>query len=229
MSGNGNLVKTIEIKDRQGRVIATKEVVTYAGLLSLAHDQGLKKIDTSLLQIPDQSNCQTAVFHAIVETETGIYKGHGDANPENVASRIIPHIIRMAETRAKARALRDAVNIGIVAVEELYLEGNGRPGNGNSPKNPQDQADNKIPGIRSRSRPQGESNQPTDNGQPMTDAQRRYLFRLLAERKIEGDDAKVHLLERAGVTSLDQITKAQASILIDEMVSDTKPAEEVPF
>ncbi len=229
MSGNGNLVKTIEIKDRQGRVIATEDVVTYAGLLSLAHDQGLKRIETSLVQIPDQSNDQTAVFLAIVETETGVYKGHGDANPENVTSRIVPHIIRMAETRAKARALRDAVNIGVVAIEELNLEGNGRPGNGNSPNNPQDQGNRRIPGIRSRSRPQGESNQSADNGQPMTDAQRRYLFRLLAERKIEGDDAQKSLLDRANVPSLDQITKAQASSLIDEMVGATKSAEEVPF
>jgi len=189
----------------------------------------LKKIETSLVQIPDQSNGQTAVFYAIVETETGIYKGHGDANAENVSSRIIPHIIRMAETRAKARALRDAVNIGVVSVEELNLEGNGKPGNGNSPKNPQDQTNNRNPGIRSRSRPHDEANQPADNGQAMTDAQRRYLFRLLAERKIEGDDVQKCLLEKAGVLSLDQITKAQASILIDEMVNVANPAEEVPF
>ncbi|MFH1701210.1 MAG: hypothetical protein ABIE07_11555 [Candidatus Zixiibacteriota bacterium] len=229
MSGNGNLVKTIEIKDRQGRIIATEEVVTYAGLLSLAHDQGLKKIETSLVQIPDQSNGQMAVFHAVVETEAGIYKGHGDASPDNVASRIVPHIIRMAETRAKARALRDAVNIGVVAMEELNLEGTGKPGNGNSPKNSQNQTDNTNHDIRSRSRPQGESNQAAENGQLMTDAQRRYLFRLLAERKIEGDDAKVHLLQRTNVVSLEKITKTQASTLIDEMVGSTKSAEEVPF
>ncbi|RLC28330.1 MAG: hypothetical protein DRH37_09750 [Deltaproteobacteria bacterium] len=229
MSGNGNLVKTIEIKDRQGHVIATEEVVTYAGLLSLAHDQGLKKIETSLVQIPDQTNGQLAVFHAVVETKTGIYKGHGDASPENVSSRIIPHIIRMAETRAKARALRDAVNIGVVAMEELNLEGNGRSGNGNFPKNPQNQHDNRNHDIRSRSRPEGESSESAGNGQLMTDAQRRYLYRLLAERKIEGDDAKAHLLQCTGVVSLEQITKAQASTLIDEMVGATKSAEEVPF
>ena len=229
MSGNGNLVKTIEIKDRQGRVIATEEVVTYAGLLSLAHDQGLKKIETSVVQIPNQTNGQMAVFHAIVETEAGVYKGHGDASPDNVASRIIPHIIRMAETRAKARALRDAVNIGVVALEELNLEGNGRPGNGNAPKKLQNQTDNGNQDNRSRSSPEGDPNGSSGNGQLMTDAQRRYLFRLLAERKIEGDDAKTYLLRRADVSTLEEITKAQASTIIDDMVGATKSAEEVPF
>jgi len=230
MSGNGSLVKTIEIKDRQGRVIATEDVVTYAGLLSLAHDQGLKKIETALVQLPKEANGHTAVFLAIVETESGIYKGHGDASPDNVASRIIPHIIRMAETRAKARALRDAVNIGVVSIEELALEGNGRPINGGGSTEPQpNQGNNRIPGVRSRSRPQAESEQPSNSDSPMTDAQRRYLFRLLAERQIEGDNAHKYLLEKAGVESLDQITKAKASILIDEMVNAAKPAEEVPF
>jgi len=229
MSGNGSLVKTIEIKDRQGRVIATEDVVTYAGLLSLAHDQGLKKIETALVQLPEETNGHTAVFLAIVETESGIYKGHGDASPDNVASRIIPHIIRMAETRAKARALRDAVNIGVVSIEELALEGNGRPVNGSSAEPQFNQGNNRIPGVRSRSRPQAESEQSGNSDSPMTDAQRRYLFRLLAERQIEGDSAHRYILEKAGVESLDQITKAKASILIDEMVNAAKPAEEVPF
>jgi len=223
MSGNGSLVKTIEIKDRQGRIIATEDVVTYAGLLSLAHDKGLKKMETALVQLPEETNGHTAVFLAVVETESGIYKGHGDASPDNVASRIIPHIIRMAETRAKARALRDAVNIGVVSIEELALEGNGHSGNGNSGNSQPTLGSNKIPGMRSRSSPA------SDNDAVMTDAQRRYLFRLLAERKVEGDDAQQYLLNKAEVQSLDQITKSKASILIDEMVNAAKPAEEVPF
>lgn len=48
-----------------------------------------------------------------------VFEGIGDATRKNVAKNIAGHLIRMAETRAKARALRDAVNIGATALEEL--------------------------------------------------------------------------------------------------------------
>ena len=113
------LLKTIEIKDRTGRVVGTKEVVTYPGLLSKAHEEGLQHVRTKLLQIPEDGNGRTAIAKAEVVTSKGTFEALGDASPESVTSFLLPHLIRMAETRAKARALRDAVNIGVVSFEEL--------------------------------------------------------------------------------------------------------------
>src|SRR5438876_10230101 len=108
---NTQVTRTIENNDRSGRVVGTKEVVLYQALLSKAHDEGLKAIRTSLVQIPTEDNARMAIAKAIVETEKGCFEAIGDASPENVTSFLTPHLIRMAETRAKARALRDAVNV----------------------------------------------------------------------------------------------------------------------
>ncbi|HET7478708.1 MAG TPA: hypothetical protein VFJ72_04230 [Rubrobacteraceae bacterium] len=100
--------------ERQG-----KRFVLYAGLLEEAHARGLRSIETDLLQIPAPENGEVAIVKATVRTEEGKYTGIGDASPENVNRAIAPHLIRMAETRAKARALRDAINVGVTAFEEL--------------------------------------------------------------------------------------------------------------
>jgi hypothetical protein len=100
--------------ERQGR-----SFVLYAGLLDEAHGQGLKSIRTQLVQIPNPENGNVAICTAEVTTDRGVYCGVGDASPDNVSRTMLPHIIRMAETRAKARALRDAVNVGVTALEEL--------------------------------------------------------------------------------------------------------------
>lgn len=106
------------LTERQG-----KPVVLYAGLLDLAHQKGVKRIRTEVLQFPNQENQFTAVCAATVVMDSGQeFSGIGDANPANVGKMIAIHIIRMSETRAKARALRDALNIGVVALEELADE-----------------------------------------------------------------------------------------------------------
>lgn len=97
-----------------------QEFITYEGLLSEAHAKGLKSIRTRLVQLPDTSNGHTAVVTAEVELDGGkVFSGIGDASPQNVNSMIAKHLIRMAETRAKARAFRDAVNIGMTSLVEL--------------------------------------------------------------------------------------------------------------
>jgi hypothetical protein len=104
--------------ERQGR-----KCVLYAGLLDLAHQSGLKTIRTELLSVPSAENGQTAICMATATLEKEgrelTFTGIGDASPRNVAKGMETCLIRMAETRAKARALRDAVNVGVVAFEEL--------------------------------------------------------------------------------------------------------------
>ncbi len=96
-----------------------RRFVLYAGLLEEAHARGLRSIETELLQIPGVENGEVAIARAVIRTEEGKFSGIGDASPGNVSRAIAPHIIRMAETRAKARALRDAINVGVAALEEL--------------------------------------------------------------------------------------------------------------
>ena len=104
-------IETVNIKGKQHP--------TYAGVLNKAHEEGLKEIRTELIQAPLESNNYMAIIHARVTTEKGVFDGIGDATPKNVNSMIAPHIVRMAETRAKGRALRDALNIAEALAEEL--------------------------------------------------------------------------------------------------------------
>ncbi len=97
-----------------------KDFVLYAGLLDLAHQKGIRRLETELVQIPGEANGGECVVKATLELKDGeIYTDYGDANPSNVNRPIAAHIIRMASTRAKARVLRDATNIGLTALEEL--------------------------------------------------------------------------------------------------------------
>lgn len=106
-----------------------KTYVLFAGLLDEAHSRGLIGIDTELVQVPEDANGQVAVVKATVQIEAAsgsshsgevkTFSGIGDASPGNVSRNIAPHLVRMAETRAKARALRDAVNVSATALEEI--------------------------------------------------------------------------------------------------------------
>ncbi|MEW6049528.1 MAG: hypothetical protein AB1644_00455 [Candidatus Zixiibacteriota bacterium] len=209
--GNG-LVRTIEIKDKHGRVVEIKEVVTYAGLLNRAHQEGLKSIRTRLVQRPSAENEMTAISLAEVVTDKGVFRDYGDANPTNVTARIAPHIIRMSVTRAKARALRDAINVGVMSLEELgqeYVNGNGHAVEGNG-------------STRARR---------ADGDRPLTDNQRKYLFRLLDERGVNAEEGDAWLCRTCGVAAVTDISRKQASEVIDQLVgaaAGTPAGEERP-
>lgn len=93
-----------------------KEFILYAGLLALAHKRGLKSIRTEMLIESDDF----AMAKATVEgKDSGPFEDYGDASTKNVGRMIVPHLRRMAVTRAKARALRDFTAIGLCSLEEL--------------------------------------------------------------------------------------------------------------
>ena len=100
--------------------IKVKDFVLYAGVLDLATQKGLLKLGVELLQFPTKENGNEAICHAVAESKTGeVFADIGDANPKNCSSKVVKHLIRMASTRAKGRALRDMCNIGIACLEEL--------------------------------------------------------------------------------------------------------------
>ncbi len=109
-----------KLDERFVKTIEGKEFVLYAGLLDLAHQKGLLRIETEILQFPASENNQTAIVKAVAESKLGeVFADVGDANATNCNYKVGKHLVRMASTRAKARALRDFTNIGITALEEL--------------------------------------------------------------------------------------------------------------
>lgn len=122
----------LDVQIRKEHVIVRqgKEFVLYTGLLDAAHRAGLMGISTSLVDAPSAENGQTAICHAEARFPWGVYSGIGDANKGNTGVMIQPHLIRMAETRAKARALRDGLNVGMASVEELVSLPSDRDGGG---------------------------------------------------------------------------------------------------
>ena len=65
---------------------------------------------------------------------------------------------------------------------------------------------------------------PADDGERMTDPQKRYLFRLLGAQGVEGKKAEEHLKTYFKVFRLSDIPKQAASIYIDQLVKDQKDA-----
>lgn len=231
-------IKTIEIKNRDGQVVDRKEVVTAKGLLHLAHKERLSKIRTRVVQSPTKENGETAIVVVLVVTQRGAFTGLGDANPRNVNARIAPHFVRMAETRALARALRAALDIGVLAVEELEEEfswSDSQPatsagGQQDAPRERPTSAGppsgNERPSSRASAPPNGGGYGGYDHrngGGPdalMSDAQKRLMYRLAFEQGHEGDAARAWLHAELEVDSLAKVTKRQASAFIDRYKSN---------
>src|SRR5215210_1143174 len=220
-----------------------KQYVLFAGLLDEAHNRGLRGIDTELVQVPTPDNGNVAVVKATVEMEGPdegqgrTFSGIGDASPENVGRNIVPHIIRMAETRAKARALRDAVNVGATALEELsdgdeseaapagyppprglQSAGRGQPAS----SAPNGRADSKPEVVEGSSQEasQGASRRGKGGSSQKARKSQIDLLKTLAE-ELRGENGVARLESRIG-KPLGELSRAEA----DEWIDRLTPAED---
>lgn len=100
-----------------------KQHPLYRGVLREAHANGLLELSVKLIEAPTAENGQTAICEATAvfpgDGRERIFTEIGDCNERNCTPMIAAHRIRMAATRAKGRALRDALGIGEALVEEM--------------------------------------------------------------------------------------------------------------
>ena len=206
------------VVERHGRTF-----VLYAGLLNMAHESGLTAIETQLIQAPTDQNGGVAICSAAVTLTTSSgnkrFTGIGDASASSVSPAMQTSLIRMAETRAKARALRDAVNVGMASVEEEGMEDAPFNGNQNSRFQGQEgqrarRADTQLataPSVRSVARPPAQPEMP---GSEISSEQIRAI-QSLATRKGVSPEKIAHV--KFGKSALNELNALEAGELIRDL------------
>ena len=233
---------TPKLKEGFLKNIKGKDFVLYAGVLDLATQKGLLKLEVELLQFPTKENGNEAICHAVAEGKNGeVFSDIGDSNPNNCTPMIAKHLIRMASTRAKGRALRDMCNIGIACLEELSdlddVMGNGpAKKTTRKPATPKAKPAAAAKKVTEKKEPEPEkvskpvktpkkvnSKDPKtkeskvskqEQGTPsFSEAQKRAIYNLSRRRGISVEDMENVVMEDYGKT-LDDLSSAEASDLI---------------
>jgi len=96
--------------------IQQRPFVRHAGLLKRAHECGLQALTVEWTY----NDAELSLAHAVAVFADGRrFEESGDATMANTNKKVAPHFRRVALTRASARALRLALGVDLVAVEEL--------------------------------------------------------------------------------------------------------------
>jgi hypothetical protein len=96
--------------------IANRPFVRHAGLLKRAHECGLQSLTVEWTH----NDAELSLAHAVAVFADGRrFEENGDSTKDNVGKKVALHWRRISCTRASARALRLALGVDLVAVEEL--------------------------------------------------------------------------------------------------------------
>jgi hypothetical protein len=212
--------------------------VKYAGLLDYAHQIGISSIEVEPLQLPTKDNGNFAICRATVVSKIGeSFTDIGDANPINCNAKVGKHLLRLASTRAIARALRSFTNVGLTALEELAdlndVLGNGdqKPKpvqkrkttrktktsapakKGNSGKS--DKSDNSKSKGNGAGEPKAKApKKSSDTAHPiMSEAQKRAIYNLSRRRGITVEELEQRAQDAYGV-DLENLSSKDASSFI---------------
>jgi hypothetical protein len=234
IGANGNAMYVDAVKPKlDERFITTiekkgekKEFVVYAGLLDLAHQKGLKALIIEVVQFPTKDNGKEAICKAMLESRDGEeFIDYGDAGPGNVTSYIVPHLLRMASTRAKARVLRDFTNIGMTCLEELgdmdgMMFDDPKPGSLNEKGADKKSAPKTRPkehntsGGDTNTKPKERNTSGGDS--KISDAQMKAILNIAKRKGMSEDDVKKEAESSFGV-DLGSISSKDASSFIESL------------
>ena len=204
---------------RHIREIEGRPYVLYSGLLELAEQQGLCSLDVEVLQYPDSSNEHTAVCLARAELDSGRRASDvGEANTGNMSLQVAGFPLAIASLRAKARALRNILCVGMTCLEELGDLGssNGRELHSGNDTNPVQTKPNIRPSFQPPAKPKVSSN----NSEPklITPAQEKAIIGMAKRQNIdpaklceEMFNAKLKALPRQDASKVIEHLKAKAA------------------
>jgi hypothetical protein len=221
--------------------IEGNQFVKYAGLLDYAHQIGIGSIEVEPLQLPTKDNGNFAICRASVVSKVGeSFTDIGDANPTNCNAKVGKHLLRLASTRAIARALRSFTNVGLTALEEL-ADLNDVMGNGDqkprtaakkkaTPKAKASPSVKKSGPVKSdksdNSKSKGNGGRKPEAKAPekspdaihpkMSEAQKRAIYNLSRRRGISVEELEQRAFETYGI-ELENMSSKDASSFIREL------------
>jgi hypothetical protein len=178
--------------------------VTHTGLLHLAQRKRCLGIETVLVERVSEPSSDRWVFKATVykSSSSRRFVAYGDADPSNVSPLMRGAELRIAETRAVNRALREAYGIGICSVEEL---GSTRFTN-SSPDHPQEDR-------------QSNNQNGSNDGQPRLRDRLRFLIR---DHKLDPTLVKAYAADFCGTATLSGASRELVESFISHLTTAAK-------